>query len=156
MDGGQEDAAGHGRQYGEEAAEKWTMEALLDIVGRSAAELPVVVFLIDLGQSGLDKGAAGTEEGDNPHPDDGSRTAEADGSGHTHDVARTHTSRQGHGKSLERGDAGFFLRLRVFVTTRLRVLLSRCLDVSMSRCLDTNQQSEHLAEAAYLYKACPQ
>ena len=131
LDGGQEDAEGYSRYDGKEATEEGAAEAVLDVVGRATAKLSVVVFLVYLCQRGLDKGAAGSEEGDNPHPDDGTGAAEAYGRGHTHDVARAHTAREGHGESLERRDA-------------------RCLLVLTAA---AKKQLDHLAEAAHLHKA---
>ena len=64
-----------------------------------------MVLLVDLGQACLGKGGACPEEGDNPHPHDGSRASETDGQCHTDDVAGAHAAREGEGEGLEGGDA---------------------------------------------------
>ena len=129
----QEDAASQCRQHREDGSEERRPQSFLDIVGWTTAELSVVVFLVNLCQSGLDKSAACTKEGYNPHPHDGSRAAKADGCSHTDDIACAHTTRQRHGERLKRRDAGFL----AFVAH------------------GAEQQSEHLAETTHLDKACP-
>ena len=90
-----------------------------------------MVLLVDLSQCGLGEGAAGAEEGDEPHPDDGPRAAEGDGGGHADDVARADTSGECHGEGLEGGDAGLFFLAAV----------------------TAEEEAEHLAEATHLDKA---
>ena len=56
-----------------------------------------------MGQSRLDVGGPGPQEGDHPHPEEGARAADADGRGHAGDVARPDAAAEGHGESLEGG-----------------------------------------------------
>ena len=62
----------------------------------------------DLREGRFDVGGAGAEEGDGPHPEDGTRAAEEDGGGDAGDVAGADAATERHGEALERGDA--FLR----------------------------------------------
>jgi len=70
--------------------------------------LVAVVLFVDLGQAGFGIGCAGTEEGDDPHPDYGAGTAETDGQCHADDVAGAHPAGKCEGEGLEGGDAGPF------------------------------------------------
>ena len=127
----QTQAASQHRDDGEGHREPFAVEALLDVIGRSATKLPFVLFLVDLCQSSLREGRACAEEGDDPHPDDGPRTAVADGRGNAHDVARAHAPRQRHRERLKRGNA----RLLRFV--------------------GREKQPRHLAQAPHLHEARP-
>ena len=102
LHGWHEKTAGEGCNNGKDAAEQRAMQPFFNIIRRTAAKLSVVVFLVDLRQRGLDKSTARPEKGNNPHPHYCAGATEADGGGHTDNVARSHTSRQSHCESLER------------------------------------------------------
>ena len=97
--------------YGEEARQELTEPALKcggDVVHRAAVDGAVLVNYAGLlGQGGLRVDGGHAEEGDEPHPKDGSGAAGEDGAGSAHDVSGTHLSGNGGGQSLEGGHAAF-------------------------------------------------
>ena len=97
---------------GENDAEPALVQCLLHVIRRAAdAAALAVLFLIDLRERGLDKGARPAEQRHYPHPEHGAEAAEADGRGHADDVAGTDTGRRGHHERAERGNAALLLRL---------------------------------------------
>lgn len=104
-------AEGHGNQDGEELGYARLLERILDVVSRAAVEGVVAPGqLIDLGQRAFDEARGTADEGDDPHPEDGTRTAGNDCDSHTSNVADTDTRRCADAEGLEGAD-GFAFRL---------------------------------------------
>jgi hypothetical protein len=78
---------------------------LLDVERRATAVLTFVFFLVDLAQRRFDVSGRGSQERDDPHPEDRTRAPEADRSGDARDVARADATGQRHRQRLERRDA---------------------------------------------------
>ena len=95
-------AEGHGNQYGKEGAHPGLLQTFLHVVGRSSHKRVFAFFLVKLGQGRLDKRTGGSEQGDNPHPEDGSRPAYGNGGGNTRQVSCAYTAGYRDGECLER------------------------------------------------------
>ena len=101
LDGIVRQAESQGNQNGEEGGEPGLLEAFQDIIGRAADERMVAPLLEELCEGRFHEGRGRSEQGDEPHPEHGTRTADGDGGGHTGQVARTHACSDRHGESLE-------------------------------------------------------
>ena len=98
----------HGDQHGEEDAHPAFAQSAFHVVGRAAdIGVPPLAF-VELGEGRFDEGTRRTQQGDDPHPEDGARPARDDGRGHTHDVAGANGARQRRAHALELAD-GLFL-----------------------------------------------
>ena len=84
-------AKGDGDQHGIETCHPTFVQAKHHIVGRAADIAPLSFALIELGQRRLHEGSSRTEQGDDPHPEDGTRPAYSNSCSHTGKVACTHT-----------------------------------------------------------------
>lgn len=72
----------------EEGGERLAAETLADVVGRAAGQVAVsVAGAVELGKDGFGEDGRHAEEGGDPHPEDGARTAHGDGGGHAGEVA---------------------------------------------------------------------
>ena len=89
-------------QHGKNHSHPSFLQSFLHIICRSADIGVLAPCLEQLGQSGLDKCTAGSEQGDNPHPEYSTRTAYSYCSGHTGKVSRAHPACQRNGKCLKR------------------------------------------------------
>ena len=90
----------------EEGGERLAAETLADVVGRAAGQVAVsVAGAVELGEDGFGEDGRHAEEGGDPHPEDGARTAHGDGGGHAGEVARAHLGRDGRRERLEGGHA---------------------------------------------------
>lgn len=102
---------GHGREDHavdlEQPAGLGVAVGLLDVEGRAAAVLTGagILFLEDLAERRLDVRGRGAEECRDPHPDDGTGAAEADGGGDTGDIADADAARQRDRQGLEGRDS---------------------------------------------------
>ncbi len=89
------------KETSQELAES-ALEGGGDVVHRSAVNIALLVYLAGLdGQSGLGVDGGHAEKGDDPHPEDGPRSAGEDGSGGAHDIAGAHLGGNGGGQGLE-------------------------------------------------------
>ena len=127
LHGGQQQADGNNGRQRKDPCVPLLAHGFFDVIGGAAAELAFLLFLVDLAEGGLDVGRGRTEEGDDPHPEDRTGSAEADGRRDTGDVAGTDPARERNRQGLERGD------------TAIRFLAGI-------------QQPDHLAEEAHLDK----
>ena len=125
----QKQATSQHRNDGKQHTEPFAVQTFFNVISRTTAELALVLLFVNLRQSSLGESRTSTQEGNDPHPDDGTWAAIADSRGHAHDVTCTHASRQGHGESLKRGDA------------RLLALVRR------------EKQFGHLTQTAHLHEA---
>ena len=110
-----DEAAGNGQCHGEEACEKFaelTLEGVLDVIDGTAADL--AVFMNDarfLCEDCFDVVGCHAEEGDDPHPEDGTRTADENCAADAYDITRADLRRNGGRQCLERGKTGIALVL---------------------------------------------
>ena len=90
---------------GEDFAPQGRSQTVLDVVGRAPAEGEVPAALLeDLGERGLHEAGGHADEGDDPHPEQGSGTAGHNGQGDSGDVPDADSRGQSHGEGLEGGD----------------------------------------------------
>ena len=82
---------GQDDDHGEDHAQPTLMQSSLHVVGGAAeAGAVLIALLINLSQSGLDESRSTANQGDQPHPEHTTHTAQADGGGHADDVTGTH------------------------------------------------------------------
>ena len=82
------------------------MQCLLDVIGRTAAELAIArLHFPDLSERRLDECRCAVDERHDPHPEHGTRAADCDGGCHTSDVARAHAGSRRDHHGLERRHA---------------------------------------------------
>ena len=101
----QVEAAGIGQNQGkgEEDAEPALVHGRFNIIGRAAiAVAQGIAALVNLGQRTFDEGRSPTDEGQKPHPENGTGTAQADCRRDADDIARTDTGRRRNHEGLER------------------------------------------------------
>nr|DAL56230.1 MAG TPA_asm: hypothetical protein [Caudoviricetes sp.] len=125
----------YGDQHGEQHAHPPFSEPVLHIVGRAADVGVAAAAFVELRKGRFDEGARGPHEGDDPHPEDRSGTADDDRRGHAGQVARADAAGQRYGEGLERGDVA---------------LAPGCASRRLA------QHADHLAQHAELHAACPQ
>ena len=113
-----------GDETGKKHAHPAAVKAVLHIVGRATIEGVLALTLEQLGQRGLHEGRTGSQQGHYPHPEDSTRTTNGNCTGHTCQIACTHTATQAHGKSLERIDMAPAIALCV-PEDRSRRIISR-------------------------------
>ena len=101
LDPGQQKAAGDDRGNREDPGVPLLAQRFFDVIRGSPSILTFVNFLVDLSQRRLDVGRRRAQQGDDPHPENGTRPAKADGGSDPGDVAGTYTSGQGNGQCLE-------------------------------------------------------
>ena len=77
---------------------------MLHIVGRTAIVGVGATLLIELSQSGLNKGGGGTKEGHHPHPENGTWTSNEYSGSDTGKITCSYPTRERDGKSLKRAD----------------------------------------------------
>ena len=90
-----------GEENGKDVCYPFLMQSFLDIVCRTADEMVFVAFLEELAEGRLHKGSGSADEGDDPHPEHGSRSANRYGCGYSCQVSRPHPGSHRHGESLE-------------------------------------------------------
>lgn len=93
-----------GDQYGKDHAHPAPAQSPFHIIGRTAdIGIPAAAF-VELGEGRFDEGARSPQQGDDPHREDGSRTADGDRRGDAREIARTDAARQRDGEGLKRRD----------------------------------------------------
>ena len=85
---------GDGYQYGKKDAHPAGLQSFFHVIGRTAHERVFSPPFVKLGQRRFDKGTRRTDQGNDPHPEDRSRTAYRDGRGHACQIARPDTAGQ--------------------------------------------------------------
>ena len=89
----------------EKNAERAPAQPALHIISRPAAVRIAIADLPQLRQGGFHKGGRAAEEGDDPHPEDGTRTAQRNGHRDAGHVAGAHARGSRDGKCLKCGDS---------------------------------------------------
>ena len=125
----QDEQPAHQQEDGEEGGKPGLLQALEDIVGRSADERMAVFLFEKLGQGRFHESRCRTQQGDDPHPEHGARTADGDGGRHARQVTGSHPGGHRNGESLERRNVLFSIVLAGGIA----------------------QQAEHLADHPELY-----
>lgn len=92
----------NGNKHGKEDSHPAFTQTLLHVIGRSANKRFLTANFIELRQCRFHKGTRRTEQGNEPHPKHGTRSADGNGSRHTGQVARTDTAGNRHRKRLKR------------------------------------------------------
>ena len=88
-------------------------ETLGGVVGGTTVEVTVLLLLLeDLGEGGFHEAAGGTDDGEDPHPEDRSGTTHHDGGSDSGDVSYADTGAHSDTERFERGDLGGLLTLR--------------------------------------------
>ena len=139
----QEHTARHYSANGEHHAKPSGVQPFLDVIRWTATVFSFMVFFIYLGQRSLGKCRTGAEKGDDPHPHDGTGTTIAYGGGHPNDVACTHTTREGHGKGLKRGDSSLLLFVGRKKQTRHLTETAHLYETRTKREVESRRQTKH-------------
>ena len=101
----QVEAAGisHDQGKGEEDAEPALVHGRFNVVGRTAVAVAQgIAALVNLGQRAFNEGRSPADDGQKPHPENGTGTAQADCRRDADDIARTDTGRRRNHEGLER------------------------------------------------------
>ena len=107
------DQAGDGKQYRKQHVSFFPsqpfLHQMMDIIGRASAVSAIerILFFVQLGKSRFNKCCGRTDDGGDPHPENGSGTAGRDSSHDTYQIAHTHTGGGGYDERLEGGEAVF-------------------------------------------------
>ena len=99
---------GHGNEHGKERGGPAAAEAVADIVGGASAEAEGlrIAYLVDLGKRAFGEAGSGADDGDDPHPEYGARTADHDGDGYAGNVAYADAGSRADAEGLEGADVG--------------------------------------------------
>ena len=91
-----------GAEEGKEDGKASHTVAIEHVVGRTSDEGVLIASLVELGKGTLEEGDGRTEEGDDPHPEDCSRSAYGYGCGYAGKVACAYSARKRDDECLER------------------------------------------------------
>ena len=102
---------GSNQGYSESAAQASAVQGGFNIIGRAAVAVAVFVpAFVDLRQGAFNEGSGTADDGNQPHPEHGTKAAQAQGSGNPDDVAGAHPGCGGNHQCLERRNGPFFFR----------------------------------------------
>ena len=107
------DQAGAGKQYRKQHVSFFPsqpfLHQMMDIIGRSSAVSAIerILFFVQLGKSRFNKCCGRTDDGGDPHPENGSGAAGRNSSHDTYQISHPHPGGGGYDERLEGGEAVF-------------------------------------------------